>query len=135
VKSVKQLSGVCPSVCPPDCPVYAAIGAYLCSKSLTKGQHQGYTRSAYVSAILSKGQYTNFDCSVRKLMFVVTKTKHCSQRPQTPPPLGSHVKRQNSSPVRPLACNWYYCAQFIAKPNAACALPFSWAATSSNLGL
>jgi len=27
-----------------------------------------------------------------------------------------------SSPVRPLACNWYYCAQFIAKPKVACAL-------------
>jgi len=26
-------------------------------------------------------------------------------------------------------------AQFIAKPKAACALRFSWAATSSNLGL
>jgi len=37
--------------------------------------------------------------------------------------------------VRPLACNWYYCAQFIAKPKAACALRFSWAATSINLGL
>jgi len=37
--------------------------------------------------------------------------------------------------VHPLACNWYYCAQFIAKPKAACALRFSWAATSSNLGL
>ena len=31
--------------------------------------------------------------------------------------------------------NWYYCAQFIAKPNGACALSCSWAATSSNLGL
>jgi len=27
-----------------------------------------------------------------------------------------------------LAGNWYYCAQFIAKPKAACALRFSWAA-------
>jgi len=34
--------------------------------------------------------------------------------------LGSYFKRPNSSPVRPLACNWYYCAQFIAKPKAAC---------------
>ena len=34
-----------------------------------------------------------------------------------------------------LACSWYYCAQLIAKPKAACALHFSWAATSSNLGL
>ena len=49
--------------------------------------------------------------------------------------LGSYFKRPRSSPVRPLACNWYYCAQFIAKPKAACALGFSWAATSSNLGL
>ena len=24
--------------------------------------------------------------------------------------------------MRPLACNWYYCAQFVAKPRAACAL-------------
>jgi len=44
-------------------------------------------------------------------------------------------KRPKSSPVRPLACNWYHCAQLIAKPKAACALRFSWAATSSNLGL
>jgi len=45
------------------------------------------------------------------------------------------AKRPKSSPVRPSACDWYYCAQFTAKPKAACALRFSWAATSSNLGL
>ena len=39
--------------------------------------------------------------------------------------LGSYSKRPKSSPVRPLACNWYYCAQFIAKPKAACELRFS----------
>ena len=43
-----------------------------------------------------------------------------------PPPrccqLGSYCKRPKSSPVRSFACNWYYCAQFIAKPKAACAL-------------
>jgi len=44
-------------------------------------------------------------------------------------------KCPKSSPVRSLACNWYYCAQFIAKPKAACAMHFSWAATSNNLGL
>jgi len=49
--------------------------------------------------------------------------------------LGSYCERQKSSPVRPLACNWYYCEHFIAKPKAACALRFSWAATSSNLCL
>jgi len=49
--------------------------------------------------------------------------------------LGSYFKRPKSSPVRPLVCSWYYCAHFIAKPNAACALRFSWAATSSNIGL
>jgi len=49
--------------------------------------------------------------------------------------LGSYFKRAKSSPVRPLAYNCHYCAQFIAKPKAACALRFSWAATSSNLGL
>jgi len=49
--------------------------------------------------------------------------------------LGSYFKHPKSSPVRSLACNWYYCAQFIAKPNAACALRFSWVVTSSNLGL
>jgi len=37
--------------------------------------------------------------------------------------------------VRPSACNWYYCAHFIAKPKAACAPRFSCAATPSNLGL
>ena len=31
--------------------------------------------------------------------------------------------------------NWYYCAHSIAKPNAASALRFSWAATSSNFVL
>jgi len=35
----------------------------------------------------------------------------------------------------PLACSWYYCVHFIARSKAACALRFSWAATSSNLGL
>ena len=49
--------------------------------------------------------------------------------------LGSYFKRPKSSPVRPLACNWYYCAEFIAKPKAACARRFSLAVTSSNLGL
>ena len=61
-----------------------------------------------------------------------------SHRPQTPPQcchLRSYFKRPKSSPVLPLACNWYYCVQLIAKPKAACALHFSWAATSSNLGL
>ena len=43
--------------------------------------------------------------------------------------LGSYFKRPKSSPVRPLACNWYCCAQFLAKPQAACALRFSWAAS------
>jgi len=49
--------------------------------------------------------------------------------------MGSYFTRQKKSPVRPFACNWYYCSQFIAMPKAACALRFSWAATSSNLGL
>ena len=49
--------------------------------------------------------------------------------------LGSYLKRPKSSPVRPLTCNWYYCAQFVAEPKAACALRFRWAATSSNIGL
>jgi len=34
----------------------------------------------------------------------------------------------------PLACNWYYYPRFVTKPKTACALRFSWAATSSNLG-
>jgi len=49
--------------------------------------------------------------------------------------LGSYSKCPKNSPMRPLARNWYYSAQFIAKAKAACALRFSWAATSSNLGL
>ena len=49
--------------------------------------------------------------------------------------LGSYIKRPKSSPVRPMARNWYYCAHFIAKPKTACALRFSWVATSSNLGV
>ena len=46
--------------------------------------------------------------------------------------LGSYFKRPKSSPVR--LQEWCYCAQFIAKPKAACAPRLSWAATSSNLG-
>jgi len=42
-----------------------------------------------------------------------------SHRLQTRPPVWSYFKRPKSSPVRPLACNWYYCALFIAKPKAA----------------
>jgi len=64
--------------------------------------------------------------------------KQGSHRPQTLPlvlPPGKYFKRPKSSLVRPLACSWYICAQLIAKPKAACALRFSWAATSSNLGL
>ena len=41
--------------------------------------------------------------------------------------LGSYFKRPKSSPVRQFFCNSYYCAQFIAKPKAACALRFGWA--------
>jgi len=48
--------------------------------------------------------------------------------------LGSYFKCPKSSPVRPSACNWYYCAQLIANVKAASELRFSWAATSSNLG-
>jgi len=36
--------------------------------------------------------------------------------------------------VYPLACNWYYYTQFIAKPKAVCVLRFSWVAMSSELG-
>ena len=49
--------------------------------------------------------------------------------------LESYFKRPKSSPVRPLSCSWYHCAQFIAEPKAARALRFSWAATSNNLAL
>ena len=61
-----------------------------------------------------------------------TRGDKISHRPQTLPPLlptGKLFEAPKSSPVRPLACNWYYCAQFIAKPKVACALRFSWAAT------
>jgi len=49
--------------------------------------------------------------------------------------LRSYFKRPKSSPMRPLASNRYYCAQLIARPKAACALCFSWTATSRYLGL
>jgi len=64
--------------------------------------------------------------------------KQGSHRPQIPPRcchLESYFKRPKCSPMRPLAYNLYYCAQFTAKPKAACALRFSWAATSSSLSL
>ena len=48
--------------------------------------------------------------------------------------LKSYFRRPKSSPVCPLACNWYHCAHFAAKPKAACGLRFSWAATSSHFG-
>ena len=63
-----------------------------------------------------------------------TRQKQRSHRPHTCH-LGSYFNRPKISPVRPLPCIWYYCAQFIAQPKAACALRFSWAATSSNLDL
>jgi len=34
--------------------------------------------------------------------------------------LGSYFKRPKSSPVRPLACNWYYCAQFSQAQGCVC---------------
>jgi len=61
-----------------------------------------------------------------------TDVQQGNHRLQTPPRVATRPK---SSPVRPLAGNWYYCTQFTAKPKAACALRFSWAVTSSNLGL
>jgi len=83
-------------------------------------------------------------CLVLELMLTVTfrlaiihetpaKHKQSRLRPRCCH-LGSYFQRPKSSPARPLACNWYYCAQFIAKPKAACELRFSWAAPSSNLG-
>jgi len=51
-----------------------------------------------------------------------------SHRRQTPPRcchLGSYFYSSKSCPVRPLAWYWYNCAQFIAKPEAVCALRFS----------
>jgi len=48
--------------------------------------------------------------------------KQGRHRWQTPPPLlplGSYFKRPKSSAVRTLTCNWYYCAEFIAKLKAA----------------
>jgi len=62
----------------------------------------------------------------------ITVTKQDSHKLQILPlccHLGSYFKHPKSSPVRPFACNWYYCVQFTAKPKAACALRFSWAAT------
>ena len=49
-----------------------------------------------------------------------------SHRPQTPPPVLPRRTREvtferPNSTVVPLARNWYYCTQFIAKPKAACA--------------
>jgi len=58
----------------------------------------------------------------------------CRFRPQCCH-VGSYVKCPRSSPMHPLACDWYYCTQLIAKAKATYALCFSWAATSSNLGL
>jgi len=45
--------------------------------------------------------------------------------------LGIYFKRSESGPVRPLACKWYYCAQFTAKPKAVCFVRINWAVTSS----
>jgi len=52
--------------------------------------------------------------------------------------LGSQFKRPKSSPLSPLTYSWLAITAhsfFIAKTKAVCALRFSWAATSSNLGL
>ena len=79
--------------------------------------------------------------ALRHIGLLLTQSLRCSHRPQTDSAPGVATwevisSARKSSPVRPLACNWYYCAQFIAKPKAACAaLRFSWAATSSNLWL
>jgi len=50
-------------------------------------------------------------------------------------PCCGEIKLCKNSPVRPSACNLYYCTHSIAKPVAVCTLRFSWAAKSSNHGL
>ena len=53
------------------------------------------------------------------------QTQQNSHRPQASPPVpppGSYFKGPKSRLVRPLACNWYYCAPLIARPKAAHAL-------------
>jgi len=66
---------------------------------------------------------------------LTVQTSQSQTADSAPAAANREAKRPKSSPVRPSACDWYYCAQFTAKPKAACALRFSWAATSSNLGL
>jgi len=90
--------------------------------------HQGQHRTGAKSDV--------YDCVVRCAQSMYAWRHISSTRPQTPLPvcchLESYFKRPKSSPVRPLACNWYYSAQFVAKPKAVCALRFSWAAASTN---
>jgi len=83
------------------------------------------------------GRYVSLLISDLKRLGTYSKNKPVIDRRLRPRccHLGSYFKRPKSSTVRPLARNWYYCAQFIAKSKASCALRFSWAATSSNLGL
>jgi len=68
-------------------------------------------------------RYAKYPVHIRPVETTHDKYKAVIDRRRRP--LGSYFKRLKSSPVRPLTCNWYYCAQFIAKPKAAGALRFS----------
>jgi len=123
-----------PSVCPVDRQQQRRLAGLLLKSSA------GSRYRLIAAAAVRNAGRVNFDPSVRRSIIFVTsnpqqyKNKAVIDRRLRPRCcyLGSYVKRPECSPVRPLACNWYYCAQFIAKPKAACALRFSWAATSSD---
>jgi len=67
---------------------------------------------------LNRLQYHQFYATVSKAVIDHRLCPHCCH-------LGSYFKSPKSNPMRPLACNWHYCTQLIAKPKAACALYLS----------
>jgi len=101
--------------------------------------HLNKTQNAKIKVFIAQWFWVSFErCCLEKPGTVTAITNKAVIDHRLHPRcchLGSYFKRPKSSPVRSLACNWYYCAQLIAKPNAACALRFSWTATSSNISL
>ena len=90
--------------------------------SVQTDNHASTPRLAFLQAGCPSCRLTNSAKALKAM-----RRPQGSHKPQTPsavlpPGGGAYFKRPKSSPVRPLACNWYYCAQLIAKPKAARAL-------------
>jgi len=67
-----------------------------------------------ITKMLTAVLKNKFGLSIIIIFHTLSFPRDCKLPPILPP--GKLFKRPKSSPVRLLACNWHYCAQFVAKP-------------------